>query len=84
MKMIPITLPEEAWQDVEPGTEALLDEWLAASGEAVTAGQSIAVVVMVKTTIEVATPVNGVIDEIFIAAGGTIAKGLPLVNLRVA
>ena len=30
--MIEIKLPDEAWADVEEGTEALLDEWLVAVG----------------------------------------------------
>ena len=44
--MIPIRLPDEAWQEVEEGTEALLDAWLVEEGVAVSAGQPLAAVVL--------------------------------------
>ena len=84
MSVETISLPDEAWQDVEPGTEALLEEWLVASGDSVQAGQSIAIVVMVKTSIDVVAPANGAIGEILVAAGGTIAKGMPLATIETA
>lgn len=82
--MIEITLPEEAWQDVEPGTEALLEEWLVGPGDAVEAGQTVAIVVMVKTSTEVAAPAAGVIEEILIAKDDTVAQGKPLARMRAA
>lgn len=82
--MIEITLPEEAWQDVEPGTEALLEEWLVAPGDAVEAGQTVAIVVMVKTSTEVAAPAAGVIEEILIAKDDTVAQGKSLARMRAA
>jgi len=57
--MIDITLPEAAWQDVEPGTEALVDQWLVREGDRVQAGQVLAKVVLVKTTLEITAPVDG-------------------------
>ncbi|MGV8892029.1 MAG: lipoyl domain-containing protein [Burkholderiaceae bacterium] len=82
--MIEINLPTEAWQDVEPGTEALLEEWMVAPGDAVKAGQTVAIVVMVKTSTEVAAPVDGVIEEILIAKDDTVAQGKPLARMRAA
>jgi pyruvate/2-oxoglutarate dehydrogenase complex dihydrolipoamide acyltransferase (E2) component len=82
--MIEITLPNEAWQDVEPGTEALLEDWMAAPGDAVKAGQTVAVVVMVKTSIDVTAPADGVIEEILIAKDDTVAQGKPLARMRAA
>lgn len=82
--MIEINLPEEAWQDVEPGTEALLEEWLVAPGDTVEAGQTVAIVVMVKTSTEVAAPTAGVIEEILIAKDDTVAQGKPLARMRAA
>lgn len=82
--MIEINLPEEAWQDVEPGTEALLEEWLVAPGDTVEAGQTVAIVVMVKTSTEVAAPAAGVIEEILIAKDDTVAQGKPLARMRAA
>lgn len=84
MSMIEIFMPEKAWQDVEPGTEALLEEWLVAPGDAVKAGQSLAIVVLVKTSIEIAAPADGLIEQILIAANDTIAQGMPLVIMRSA
>lgn len=82
--MIEITLPDAAWQDVEPGTEALLEEWMVAPGDTVKAGQSLAVVVMVKTSVDVAAPADGVIEEILIAKDDTVAQGKPLARMRAA
>jgi pyruvate/2-oxoglutarate dehydrogenase complex dihydrolipoamide acyltransferase (E2) component len=82
--MIEITLPNEAWQDVEPGTEALLEDWMVAPGDSVKAGQAVAVVVMVKTSIEVMAPADGVIEEILIAKDDTVAQGKPLAQMRAA
>lgn len=82
--MIEITLPEEAWQDVEPGTEALLEEWMVAPGDTVKAGQTVAIVVMVKTSTEVAAPADGVIEEILIAKDDTVAQGKALARMRAA
>jgi biotin carboxyl carrier protein len=82
--MTEITLPNEAWQDVEPGTEALLEDWMVAPGDAVKAGQTVAVVVMVKTSIDVMAPVDGVIEEILIAKDDTVAQGKPLARMRAA
>jgi len=47
--MIEISIPDEAWADVEAGTEALLDEWFVAAGDEVEAGQIIGSVMVVKT-----------------------------------
>ena len=82
--MSEIHLPQDAWEDVEPGTEALLEQWLVKPGERVTAGQVVAVVVMVKTSIEVEAPADGVLDQVLIEADATVAQGKPLATLRAA
>lgn len=82
--MSEIHLPQDAWDDVEPGTEALLEQWLVKPGDSVTAGQTVAVVVMVKTSIEVPAPADGVLDRILIAADDTVAQGKALATLRAA
>lgn len=61
--MTNVHLQEEAWVDVEEGTEALLDEWLVATGDTVTAGQVLATVIVVKTTYEVTAPVAGRLEQ---------------------
>lgn len=82
--MIPINLPESVWNDVEPGTEALLEEWAVPVGATVKAGQTVAIVVLVKTSVEICAPADGVLEQIIIPAGDTIARGHPLANLKAA
>ncbi|MGD9762395.1 MAG: dihydrolipoamide acetyltransferase family protein [Candidatus Binatia bacterium] len=73
--MLDIRLPEEAWQDVEAGTEALVDQWLVGEGHAVSRGQAIAVVVLVKTTYELAAHADGTIARILVPQGETFGRG---------
>jgi pyruvate/2-oxoglutarate dehydrogenase complex dihydrolipoamide acyltransferase (E2) component len=80
--MIAIGLGDDAWKDVEPGTEALVDRWLVREGEPVKAGVVLAVVVLVKTSLELAAPADGVLDRIDVAAGSTFARGVPIGWLR--
>ena len=60
--MTQVLLTQDAWQDLEEGTEALLDEWLVKDGDDVTEGQVIARVVLVKSTYEVEAPAAGAIS----------------------
>jgi len=80
--VIDITLPEAAWQDVEPDTEALVDQWLVREGDRVQAGQVLAKVVLVKTTLEITAPVDGIVEHIVVPAEQTFARGKPLCLLR--
>ncbi|WP_424192261.1 lipoyl domain-containing protein [Ampullimonas aquatilis] len=82
--MTDITLPDNVWDDVEPGTEGLLDEWLVQPGTAVKKGQSVAIVVIVKTSVEVAAPEDGVLGEIVIQKDDTVAKGAVIGRLKAA
>lgn len=79
-----IALGPDAWQDVEPGTEALVEEWLVAEGDRVTAGQALASVVVVKANHEVLAPADGVLDKILVAAESTFAPGQALGLLKAA
>lgn len=80
--MTDIALPDDVWEGVEPGTEALVEQWLVRAGERVAAGQIVAKVVLVKTSLEVAAPTDGVIERILIPAQQTIKRGQPLATLR--
>ncbi|RPH60622.1 MAG: biotin attachment protein, partial [Burkholderiales bacterium] len=73
--MIPVTLDDAYWADVEEGTEALVDHWLVGQGDAVRAGEPVAAVVLVKATIEVPAPADGMLERILVAAGDTFARG---------
>jgi len=72
--MTDVVLKAEAWEDVEEGTEALLDEWLVGEGDSVTEGQIIANVVLVKTTHEIEAPAAGVVQKIEVAEQDNFAK----------
>lgn len=79
-----VKLPDEAWADVEEGTEALLDEWLVAVGDRVAAGQIVAHVVLVKATHEVAAPAAGVVVSHEVAATQNFPRGAVLARLESA
>jgi pyruvate/2-oxoglutarate dehydrogenase complex dihydrolipoamide acyltransferase (E2) component len=80
--MTDVVLPDEVWEGVEPGTEALVDQWLVREGERVNAGQTLAKVVLVKANLEVTAPSDGVLERILVPAEGTFPKGRPIATLR--
>ncbi|AJW45734.1 MULTISPECIES: lipoyl domain-containing protein [Ralstonia] len=80
--MIDVLMSDAAWQDVEEGTEALLQEWLVKPGEAVSAGQPLAVVELVKTTHEVTAPADGVVAALEVAAQDTFGRSAVLARLE--
>ena len=80
--MIEITLAADAWKDIDPGTEALVDKWLVGEGDAVRAGQPIVNVVIVKTNQEIVAPVDGRIERILVKSEETFAQGKPIALLK--
>ncbi len=82
--MTEITLSADAWKDVDPGTEALLDKWLVAEGDIVRAGQVLANVVIVKANQEIVAPTDGRVERILVQAGETFAQGKPIAVLQEA
>jgi pyruvate/2-oxoglutarate dehydrogenase complex dihydrolipoamide acyltransferase (E2) component len=80
--MIEIKISDEAWADVEEGTEALLDEWLVAVGDTVQAGQIIGTAMVVKAAIELVAPASGVVESLDVAATQNFGKGAVLARLR--
>ncbi|MFZ0322700.1 MAG: biotin/lipoyl-containing protein, partial [Actinomycetes bacterium] len=64
--------------DMDEGT---LVEWLVAPGDAVTRGQIVAVVDTAKAAIEVEVFTDGVVDELLVQPGTTVAVGTPLATL---
>lgn len=80
--MIEITLAADAWRDIDPGTEALVDKWLVGEGDSVRAGQPVANVVIVKTNQEIVAPVDGRIERILVKSEETFARGKPIALLK--
>ena len=73
--MIEIKLADAAWSGAQDGTEALLDKWLVGVGVPVKQGQVIASVVLVKASIDIEAPQDGVIRQVLVSAGGSFASG---------
>jgi pyruvate/2-oxoglutarate dehydrogenase complex dihydrolipoamide acyltransferase (E2) component len=82
--VIEVSLDDAAWQDVEAGVEALVDQWLVAEGDAVRAGQPLAKVVLVKAALDIVAPAAGRVEKIVVAAGETFARGKPIARLKEA
>jgi pyruvate/2-oxoglutarate dehydrogenase complex dihydrolipoamide acyltransferase (E2) component len=82
--MSDITLGADAWKDIDPAIEALVDKWLVAEGDAVNAGQTLAHVVLVKTTMDIVAPAKGRIENILVQAEETFAQGKPIARLKEA
>ncbi len=82
--MIDIALVEEAWKDVDVGTEALLDAWKVQEGDQVKQGQTLAVVVLVKTSFDVVAPADGIVEQILVAKEDTFKRGQPLARLKAS
>jgi pyruvate/2-oxoglutarate dehydrogenase complex dihydrolipoamide acyltransferase (E2) component len=82
--VVGVRIPAEAWQGVEEGTEALLEQWLVREGDVVAAGQPVATVVLVKTNYEIAAPAAGRIAKIVVAAQGTFGRDQDLAVLEEA
>ena len=80
--MIEITLAADAWKDIDPGTEALVDKWLVGEGDKVRAGQPIANVVIVKANQEIVAPADGRIEKILVKSEETFAQGKPIALLK--
>lgn len=79
--MTGLSLPLELWEDAADDTEALLEEWLVAVGDRVVAGQPLATAVIVKTSVELVAPADGVVEAILVPAGETFARGAQLAAL---
>ena len=80
--MIPITLPDGAWEGAQDGIEALLDKWLVAPGVHVAKGQLIASAVLVKAAMDIEAPADGVIDSIAVHDGESFGSGTVLAYFR--
>ena len=82
--MIGLVIPLELWEDASEDTEALLEDWLVAVGDRVVTGQPLATAVIVKTSVELVAPADGVIEAILVSAGETFARGANLAMLAPA
>ena len=75
--MIEFTMPALG-ADMDEGR---LDEWRVKPGDTVTRGQIVAVVETTKAAVEIECWHDGVVDEILVRIGQTVAVGTPLATL---
>lgn len=80
--MMNITLPDAAWEGVEPSVEALVDRWLVQEGDTVRQGQPLVTVVLVKASQDIGAPMDGRIAHILVTEGRTFFKGQSLATLE--
>ena len=80
--MTAIHLQDDAWEDIEEGTEALLDEWHVKEGDVVEAGQLVASVMVIKTSFDVLAPAPGTIGKLLVAAQDNFTRGQALAELN--
>ena len=62
--------------------EGMLNEWMVKPGDTVTRGQVVAVVETTKAAVEIECWHNGVVGELLVPVGQTVAVGTPLAMLR--
>ena len=73
-----IVLDPESWEAVEAGAEACVEQWLAAEGDHVHAGQVLGRARLLHALVDIPTPHAGVLEEIVVAAGERFAPGAVL------
>jgi pyruvate/2-oxoglutarate dehydrogenase complex dihydrolipoamide acyltransferase (E2) component len=82
--VIEIKAPVEAFEDADEGVEGLLEAWLVAEGDAVTAGQAVADAIVVKTSFQVFAPCDGTIGTIVVPHWDTFPVGAVLATMEDA
>ncbi|MDO9591266.1 MAG: biotin/lipoyl-containing protein, partial [Microcella sp.] len=79
-----MTIREFRLPDLGEGlTESELVEWHVAPGDTVTLNQTIADVETAKAVVQLPSPVAGVVRELLVEPGNTVAVGSPIVSFDV-
>lgn len=79
---IAVTLEAKTWEGVDAQVQALVDRWLVPEGAQVQAGEPLARVILVKSSIDIVAPAAGVVERILVPTGETFGRGQPLATLR--
>lgn len=80
--MTEVLMADNVWDDVEEGTEALLQEWQVKEGDTVTAGQLMVLAELVKTTHEIVAPVAGRVAAILVQENETFGRSKVLAQIE--
>jgi pyruvate/2-oxoglutarate dehydrogenase complex dihydrolipoamide acyltransferase (E2) component len=80
--MLELRLDPATWGALEDDVEALLAEWSVSPGDAVTAGQEIGVVEVVKASVAIVAPVAGHIGALCVPVGTTFGRDAVLALVR--
>src|SRR5690625_3664764 len=68
--------------DVGEGlTEADIVDWLVSVGETITVNQNIVEIETAKSLVELPSPYAGVVTELLVASGDTVAVGTPIIRI---
>lgn len=81
MESVSVHAPDDAWEEADADVEALLDTWLVQVGDEVVAGQALATIIVVKTTMDVVAPVGGRLAAIHVEQRGTFGRGAALATI---
>ena len=79
--MIELFISQDEWP-TEQQADGMVVEWTVAAGDTVKQGQVILEIVIVKTTMEVPAPVNGVLREICVTKGKLFKPGIVLARIE--
>jgi pyruvate/2-oxoglutarate dehydrogenase complex dihydrolipoamide acyltransferase (E2) component len=80
--VVAVRVPDETWAGVEAGTEALMERWLVAEGAQVRQGQPIAEIVLIKTTLQIEAPSDGVLSRILVPQEATFGPEQVLAEIN--
>ena len=79
--MIELVISQDEWP-TEQQADGMVVDWTATVGETVEQGQVILEIVIVKTTVEVPAPANGVLREICVTKGKLFKPGTVLARIE--
>ncbi len=78
-----IKLDDVAWDGAQSGVEALLDKWLVSEKAIVKRGQVLVTVVLVKASIDIEAPGDGLIEKILVKNGESFSAGTVLAKFTM-
>ncbi|MBS1254925.1 MAG: Dihydrolipoyllysine-residue acetyltransferase component of pyruvate dehydrogenase complex [Deltaproteobacteria bacterium] len=81
--MIELSITQDEWP-TEQQADGMVVQWKASEGDTVEQGQVIVEIVIVKTTMEVPSPANGVIREICVTKDKLFKPGTVLARIEEA